>query len=68
MCALVYNIVFDTRETVEDDSTTTAFDVVKRGLSEGDTNGEGDCVSVNGIESGSHGEKSELQGFFGLWA
>lgn len=65
MCTLIYNVVFDTGKTIEYDSTRAAFDVVKRGLSEGDTDGEGNCVSVDGIEGGSHDEESKVQVSFG---
>lgn len=57
MCAFVDDTLFDTRNSVEDDGSCTAFDVVEGGLDPEDDKGHGECVSENAIESVRHIER-----------
>ena len=46
--------LFHSGETVEDYSAGAAFDVVDGGLGEGEADGNGDCVTVDGAEGVGH--------------
>ena len=51
MSSFVHDGLFDSRKTVEDDGTCTAFHIVDRGLSKGEGGGGGDGVPVDTLES-----------------
>ena len=51
MSSFVHYCLFDSRETVEDDGTRTAFHIVDRGLSKGEGGGGGDGVPIDTLES-----------------
>lgn len=50
VCALVHDLLLDTRQTVKDDGAGAALHVVDRGVGEGKSDGGWDGPLVNGLE------------------
>ena len=56
MCALVHDLVLDSGESVEDDGSGSALDIVDGLLRNGESNGKRHSQLVDSVECGSHFE------------
>ena len=60
MCPLIHDLILYSGKSVEDHGAGAAPDIVDGGLSEGDPNGERDCVAVDGREGVGHDRRRVL--------
>ena len=55
MCAFIDHAVLDTRQTIEDDCSVSASDIVHGCLANGNSDEDGDCISRDRVEDGGRG-------------